>query len=641
MVIFALHHDVSATTTTTTTTTTATTTAATTVKDKRQNFYTPVLLPKGDECIRKAIELGFHDIGDITIYGKKVNYSMTALYYELSKGISELIETTDRIHKFDITEALTNPSVMRKRITIGPPYEEQIFTYSEFADILPIIQISYREIPEPYEANPVFRLQVPPSVAGIIRASRDFVHAMNWTQVVLVYDFSNSRYRHSVNTLEQHLSESKNEKKIKVMYKARIQSDTTDVRVDSLLRLSHLDSRIVFLMVGIPGARLAFCQAYQMRLYKSNYVWIMFEQLPDDWASDNHNSIDPDTGERIREIECTEEQLLSVTRDYIYIVRSGLRKDGKPSVNGIPIANFQKHFDSFVNNPNLSCSDDIYYAYDAAWLSVKFLQHCLPYAIKEDTFEEAFTYIRGIRFRALFINDMIKTFSMEGITGPMYFLDDTLFRNRVRIGLQTIYHKRQNQPSTFVGLFNGTLRMKPNAVQILFGKEGKVPTDHARYFYTEYKFPESYVITIWILVFLCIITVVVLTCMIGVCHSNTNNNESGGKRASDLHWVDLIILLGCIVGFLSLVLYGLDTRFLKRDQYKNGCYAFLFTLCLGFSLTFGGMFARTWWVYKSFTAPSVQNGKREVKTLIFLNTRNSDFGLEAKQSLICSEISFS
>ena len=600
LIIFCLHHHVS----------------TTTVKSERENFYTPVLLPKGDECIRKAIELGFQDMGDITIHGKRVNYSMTALYYELTNGISDLIETTDRIHKFDISKALRIPSIMRKRVTIGPPYEEQIFTYSEFADILPIIQVSYREIPEPYEAYPIFRLQVPPSIAGIIRASRDFVYAMNWTQVVLVYDFSNSRYRHSVNTLEQHLSESKNNKRIKVMYKARIQSDTADVRVDSLLRLSHLDSRIVFLMVGVPGARLAFCQAYQLKLYKSNYVWIMFEQLPDDWASDNHNSVDADTGERIREIECTEEELLSVTRDYIYIVRSGLRQDDKQPVNEIPIANFQKHFDDFVNNPSLSCSDDIYYAYDAAWLSVKFLQFILPLTTLKNgqnlSFEEGFSYITGITFRKAFI-DRINAFSMEGITGPMYFLDEPLFKNRVRVGLQTIYHKKQNQPSTFVGLFNGTLTLKPNAVQILFGEEGKIPTDHARYFYTEYKFPESYVITIWTLVFLCIIAVVVLTCLIGICHTNTNNNDGLGKRKRELHWVELIILSGCITAFLSLILYGLDTRFLSRDQYKNGCYAFLFTLCFGFSLTFGGMFARTWWVYKSFTAPSVQNGKREVR----------------------------
>ena len=128
-----------------------------------------------------------------------------------------------------------------------------------------------------------------------------------------------------------------------------------------------------------------------------------------------------------------------------------------------------------------------------------------------------------------------------------------------------------------------------------------------------YKFPESYVITIWTLVFLCIIAVVVLTCLIGICHTNTNNNDGIGKRKRELHWVELIILSGCITAFLSLILYGLDTRFLSRDQYKNGCYAFLFTLCFGFSLTFGGMFARTWWVYKSFTAPSVQNGKREVR----------------------------
>ena len=579
-----------------------------------ENFYTPVMLPMNDVCIRKAIELGFRDIGNVTIHGATVNYSMTALYYELSRDISELIETTNLIHNFDIKTELRTPTISRKRITIGPPYQEQIFTYSEFADILPIIQVSYKEIPEPYEASPVFRLQVPPSVAGIIRASRKFVVAMNWTQVVLVYDFSNSRYRHSVNTLEQHLSEVQENRQIKVVYKARIQSDTADVRVDSLLRLSHLNSRILFLMVGVPGARLAFCQAYQLKLYKSNYVWILFEQLPEDWASDKHNAIDTETGQQIREIECTEDQLLSVTRDYIYIVRSGLRKDGKKAVNGIPIDQFQKHFDDFVNDPSLSCTDEVYYAYDAAWLSVQFLQHSLPFKKGPLTFEAGFRYMTGISFRKNFLDEILPTFQMEGITGPMFFRTDPLFKNRVRVGLQSIFHKRQKQTATFIGLFNENLTMEPNAVENIFG--GQVPSDHARYFYTEYKFPESYVITIWVLVFLCIITVVVLTCLIGICHSSNNNNE-GGKRPRELHWVDFIILLGCIVGFISLIVYGLDTRYLTRDQYKDGCYAFLFTLSLGFSFTFGGMFARTWWVYKSFTAPSVQNGKREVSNSHF------------------------
>ena len=587
---------------------------ATAEEAKQERLYTPIMLPENNICIRKAIELAFHDMGDITIHGK-VNYSMTPEYYELGTSMTELIETVNLIHNFNVSQQLKSPVKQRRRVTIGPPYQEQIFSYSEFADILPTIQVSYREIPEPYESRPVFRLQVPPSVAGIIRASRKFVAAMNWTQVVIVYDFSDARYRHSVNTLEQHFSEKTSSKTVEVVHKARIQSDIADVQVEKFFVLSQLDSRILFLMVGVPGARLAFCQAYHMKLQRSGYVWILLEELPDGWASDKHNPIDSETNRPIREIDCTEEQLLSVTRGYIFISRGHLRADGVTPDNGISINKFQKNFDDFVNDPTVSCTDDVYYAYDAAWLSVKFLQHCFSFK----TFEDKFTYVVGVFVRHDFITKFRPSFQMEGITGPITFRKDKLFDSIVREGLQSVYYKEHGKPSKFVALFKGDiLRFQPDATQIMFPSEGgTIPSDKAVYFYFEYTFPESYLITIWTCVFVCILAIFVLTCLIGICHrSDPDSNEQ--KRTHNLHWIDLIILLGCIVALVSLLVYGLDTRFLTRDQYKNGCYGFLSTLCIGFSLTFGGMFSRTWWVYKSFTAPSVQNGKREVLIILLI-----------------------
>ena len=589
-----------------------------------EKWFVPVLLPKENICIQKAIQLAFKDMGDGMIYGidGKRNYTLNPEYHSLGRDIGKVVEVTNQIHSFSISQQHIQPIPNTKRITIGPPYPDQTALYGEFAQLLPTIQVAYNEIPEPHEESINLRVQTPPSFAGLIRTSRKFMEAMNWTKVVLVYDFSNSRYRHAVNTLEEHITQVHQNKSIKVVYKARIRSEATDIRVKSLLTLPHLDARIVFLMVGVPGARRVFCQAFHLELYKSSFTWILFEKLPNGWASEKYDPIDEDTGERKREIDCTEEEILSVTRDYIYIVRGGLRRDNTVTANGKPASEFPQHFKNYVQDPTLTCGDEIYYAYDSVWLSKTLLQHAIPFTVtsyggKKLTFEDGFLYASGIIFLYRFTGTGgFTNLKMQGLTGLLSFQYEPLFKRKVRIGLQSVFHHRHGQAPTWIGSFNNqnkSLNLVPNAIDILFGKEG-IPSDQATYFYIEYKFPEGYVIAIWTLAILGIIVIVCLAFIVSVCHPKNADQV----HQTGLHWADLIILLGCITCFISLIIYGLDTRFLPRDQYKNGCYGFLSTLSFGFSLTFGALFAKIWWKYKSFNAPSVQNGKREVRNDIFI-----------------------
>ncbi|XP_066913116.1 gamma-aminobutyric acid type B receptor subunit 2-like [Clytia hemisphaerica] len=581
-----------------------------------EQWFIPVLLPKDNICVQKAIQLAFKDIGNGTIYGKdgKRNYTLNPEFHSLGRDIGKVVEVTNQIHSFSVTKQHLSPIPNIKRVTIGPPYPDQTALYGEFAQLLPTIQVAYNEIPEPHEESISLRVQTPPSIAGLIRTSRKFLEAMNWNKVVLVYDFSNSRYRHAVNTLEEHITQVHQNKSIKVVYKARIRSEATDIRVKSLLTLPHLDARIVFLMVSVPGARRVFCQAFHLELYKSSFTWILFEKLPNGWASEEYDPIDEETGERKREIDCTEEEILSVTRDYIYIVRGGLRRDDTVTANGKPASEFPQHFKNYVQDPILTCGDEIYYAYDSVWLSKILLQNAISYTVQDFqgrtfTFEDGFLYARGFIFIKKFTTDGFDELKMEGLTGLLSFKYETLFNRRVRKGLQSLFHHTHGQAPTWIGNFdniNQSLNLVPNAIEILFGNEG-IPSDKARYFYIEYKFPEGYVIAIWTLAILGILLIICLAFMVSVCHPKNADQV----HQTGLHWTDLIILFGCIICFISLIVYGLDTRFLTRDQYKNGCYGFLSTLSFGFSLTFGALFAKIWWKYKSFNAPSVQNGKRE------------------------------
>ena len=62
-----------------------------------------------------------------------------------------------------------------------------------------------------------------------------------------------------------------------------------------------------------------------------------------------------------------------------------------------------------------------------------------------------------------------------------------------------------------------------------------------------------------------------------------------------------IIIAGSICTFASVIMLGLDTRIVSPDGFVWLCYMKTWTLCLGFTLSFGAMFSKTWRVHSIFT----------------------------------------
>ncbi|EGT43441.1 hypothetical protein CAEBREN_01118 [Caenorhabditis brenneri] len=62
-----------------------------------------------------------------------------------------------------------------------------------------------------------------------------------------------------------------------------------------------------------------------------------------------------------------------------------------------------------------------------------------------------------------------------------------------------------------------------------------------------------------------------------------------------------IIIAGSICTFASVIMLGLDTRIVSPDVFVWLCYMKTWTLCIGFTLSFGAMFSKTWRVHSIFT----------------------------------------
>lgn len=62
-----------------------------------------------------------------------------------------------------------------------------------------------------------------------------------------------------------------------------------------------------------------------------------------------------------------------------------------------------------------------------------------------------------------------------------------------------------------------------------------------------------------------------------------------------------LIIVGCMLTYLSVVFLGLDTTLSSVAAFPYVCTARAWVLMAGFSLAFGAMFSKTWRVHSIFT----------------------------------------
>lgn len=62
-----------------------------------------------------------------------------------------------------------------------------------------------------------------------------------------------------------------------------------------------------------------------------------------------------------------------------------------------------------------------------------------------------------------------------------------------------------------------------------------------------------------------------------------------------------LIIVGCILTYLSVIFLGLDTTLSSVAAFPYICTARAWILMAGFSLAFGAMFSKTWRVHSIFT----------------------------------------
>ena len=480
---------------------------------------------------------------------------------------------------------------------IGSPYKYQSeYTYA-LASAYAKFQISYGETIEPVHAlNHFFFFPLKPSIIGKFLAARSLLNFFEWKKVAIIFDYSDTHYRRNVLNLQVTLeTNTTTEHSIKVSTLQTVLSIPNNYSVSNEFdMIQEKGSRIILGLLTVTSARIVFCEAYKRNMKKPEFIWILFEKLPEGWASDSYrgNSYKTSQGEN----NCSESELLSASEGYISIDQQNLRTDDVANDAAETKDTYLKRLKKRVHN--YSCPDNTAYAYDSVWVFANLFRQA-----PEIVDIAKFTYV-DFQTAVLLRSVIVHNFYFEGITGPVRFLshfENDFLMQPSRFGQLEISTHPNDTQVHYIGTHDTdslNLSMIGDVHYKLFDN-GVVPVESAIEIIIYLDYTKVLKVVLW--------TVSLMGVLIALLFiSLTTFYLKEKKVKSESLAINYVMVEGSVFCYLSIITFGIDTQFISKETLPGTCWAFLILLSLGFTLTFGSLFAKTWQLYKSHMTPEVK-----------------------------------
>ena len=552
-------------------------------------------------CIREAISMAIDDVRNISDFIKASRdgkvYELKVEYRETGPGVVNLTQSFYNLHS---RECQSSYCLTKKLSTIGPPGEEMVAVLNELSIyVSQIPTMSYLE-PDVFLDKVENRYaSATPLIYSAYPAVRSLLDHFNWTRAGILYDVADKKYELTINVLRDHLQQTNDRNKsIDIVVQEGIVCLPTNFSVTEVFEnLQKRGVRIIIAMVAVGGARKIFCEAYKRRMTKPKVIWILFQKLPPKWAS---NYYDSDNGKR--EIDCSEAQLLEAARGYVSIVKQGIRRENVNTIGNRTRDMFMQSLKKRVENfGNYSCHGDSAYAYDTVWV----LAHLFKIYLEKNKVDiHHYDFISAFVYGRVLL-DGLSSISFEGVTGPVSFPEDKYYpKIHARTGQMLISTHPSDTTEIFLGIHNtekGNLSLDSDYLNTLF-EGGPVASDSASYV-TEYAaFGINLVTFMWTAASVGILFTIACYVFMLLFYVSSERDHIKGESA----FLDSIILLGSLIAYASVILYGLDSYFIHMNQLPDKCTGFVILLVISITLTYGSFLAKSWRIYKMYVTPDAQ-----------------------------------
>nr|KAF6266985.1 gamma-aminobutyric acid type B receptor subunit 1 [Myotis myotis] len=340
--------------------------------------------------------------------------------------------------------------------------------------------------------------------------------------------------------------------------------------------LKRQDARIIVGLFYETEARKVFCEVYKERLFGKKYVWFLIGWYADNWFK----TYDPS-------INCTVDEMTEAVEGHITTEIVMLNPANTRSISNMTSQEFvEKLTKRLKRHPEETGGfQEAPLAYDAIWALALALNKTSGGGGHAGVRLEDFNYnnqtITDQIYRAM------NSSSFEGVSGHVVF-DASGSRMA-----WTLIEQLQGGSYKKIGYYDSTKDdLSWSKTDKWIG--GSPPADQTLVIKTFRFLSQKLFISVSVLSSLGIVLAV-------VCLSFNIYNSHVRYIQNSQPTLNNLTAVGCSLALAAVFPLGLDGYHIGRNQFPFVCQARLWLLGLGFSLGYGSMFTKIWWVHTVFT----------------------------------------
>ncbi|XP_070551242.1 gamma-aminobutyric acid type B receptor subunit 2-like isoform X2 [Ptychodera flava] len=360
--------------------------------------------------------------------------------------------------------------------------------------------------------------------------------------------------------------------------------DSDSIPTHQLSNIKAKDGRIIVVNMYEDQARILFCEAYKLGMYGPKYMYFILGWYIHEWWLDTSN------------IDCTTEQLIEVIE--LVVGMEGLQLDpgNVTTVSGMTPSEYLTSYHQYLNGTNPSGQVYASYGYDSMW-SIALSLHSAAQQLTASGSGikiEDFDYDNTHGLRDIFMDHLRET-NFHGVSGPISFDD-----NGDRFGITKIEQLRidpddgELRDVTLALYYPQGSLVWLNADEKLLFRGDDVPLDSAQTVIVKQN------ISLPVYVVCSALASLGVLLALGFLYFNVTYRKRKLIKLSSPK-MNNVIAFGCVICYVSVFLFGVDGALVDPEGLLIVCRARIWSLCLGFTLAFGGLFSKTWRVYVIFT----------------------------------------
>ncbi|XP_064614429.1 LOW QUALITY PROTEIN: gamma-aminobutyric acid type B receptor subunit 1-like [Liolophura sinensis] len=350
-------------------------------------------------------------------------------------------------------------------------------------------------------------------------------------------------------------------------------TDVTQV-TDHIQRLKHYRARIIVGSFYGHHAPYIFCEAYRQGLYGRHVVWI----LPWAYTFTNWGVYDES------DLHCSPRELQAVANGFFTLDNSVLGHLNITTVSGQTPEEFDEFSRALVGDRSVR-SKAISFAYDAVWALALALN-------KTSTILTGETSLTDFSYNNTKIYETLKrelgSIHFEGVSGPVSFDSDGR-----RLGPTYLYQTTDGEANVVATYFPETDQFVWHVSPDSLWLDGHTPKD--KFTYMEWYPRLSKAAVALIVVFNTAGVICAILCLgFNIAFRTRRAIKMSSPNINNL------IILGSIVMYVTVYLNSAELWDRPPDNTSNLCMARVWVTSLGFTLSFGALFSKTWRVHILF-----------------------------------------